>query len=147
MVFDWQNNQQRTGGPGLTNQLVAVLIRFGQEPVAVIGDIESMFYRFGFLKNIDVCWDFYGRKMGTSITHQLIMKLVDMFLVVFHHPVAVIMHWRRQHDNKLKYELEATDILNKYFYVDDILKSVASVPEAITLVKMLKACAGLVVLD
>ena len=55
MVFDWQNNQQRTGGPGLTNQLVAVLIRFGQEPVAVIGDIESMFYRFGFLKNIDVC--------------------------------------------------------------------------------------------
>ena len=33
------------------------------------------------------------------------------------------------------YALEATDKLNKNFYVDDMLKSVASVPEAMTLVK------------
>ena len=38
-------------------------------------------------------------------------------------------------DNKLKYGLEAADTLNKNFYVDDMLKSVASVTEAITLVK------------
>ena len=73
-------------------------------------------------------------------------KLVDMFLVVFHHPVAVIMHLKKTaDDNKLKYGLEAADSLNKNFYVDDMLKSVASVPEAITLVK--NVCAGLVVLD
>ena len=38
-------------------------------------------------------------------------------------------------DNKLKYGLEAADTLNKTFYVDDMLKSLANVPEAITLVK------------
>ena len=38
-------------------------------------------------------------------------------------------------DNKLKYGLEAADTLNKNFYVDDMLHSVASIPEAITLVK------------
>ena len=38
-------------------------------------------------------------------------------------------------DNKLKYGLVASDTLNKNFYVDDILKSVASFPGAITLEK------------
>ena len=38
-------------------------------------------------------------------------------------------------DNKVKYGPEAADTLNKNFYVYDMLKSVASVPEAITLVK------------
>ena len=38
-------------------------------------------------------------------------------------------------DSKLKYGLIASDTLNKKFYVDDILKSVASFPEAITLGK------------
>ena len=39
----------------------------------------------------------------------------------------------------MKYGLEAADILNKNFYVDDMLKSVASVPEAITLVKNVRS--------
>ena len=38
-------------------------------------------------------------------------------------------------DNKLKYGLEAAHTLNKNFQVDYMLKSVASVSEAITLVK------------
>ena len=41
-------------------------------------------------------------------------------------------------DNKVKYGPEAADILNKNLYVDDMLKSVANVPEAITLVKNLR---------
>ena len=38
-------------------------------------------------------------------------------------------------DNKLKYGLEAVDTLKNNFYVYDMMKSVASVAEAITLVK------------
>ena len=41
----------------------------------------------------------------------------------------------KNRDNKLKYVLEAADTLNNNFYVDDMLKSAASVLEAITLVK------------
>ena len=54
-------------------------------------------------------------------------------------------------DNKLTwncwYGLEAANLLNKSLYVDEMLMSVGSIPEAITLVKMLKACSKLVVLD
>ena len=45
------------------------------------------------------------------------------------------------------YGLEAANLLNKSLYVDEMLMSVGSIPEAITLVKMLKACSKLVVLD
>ena len=50
-------------------------------------------------------------------------------------------------DNKVKYGPEAADTLNKNFYVNDMLKSVASVPEAITLVKIVRGISRLVVLD
>ena len=32
-------------GPGLTNSLIGVLLRFRQEPVAVIADVEAMFHQ------------------------------------------------------------------------------------------------------
>ena len=38
-------------------------------------------------------------------------------------------------DNEVEYGPEAADTLSKNFYVDNMLKSVASVPEAVTLVK------------
>ena len=41
-------NQHLLTGPDLTNSLVGVLIRFRQEPIAVVADIESMFYQVLF---------------------------------------------------------------------------------------------------
>ena len=41
-------------------------------------------------------------------------------------------------DRKLKFGLEDADTLNKNFYVDDMLKPVASVPKSITLVKYVR---------
>ena len=38
----------------------------------------------------------------------------------------------------MKYGLEVAHTLNKNFYADDLLRSVASVPEAITLVKIVR---------
>ena len=38
-------NKELLSGIDLTNQLFGVLIKFCQEQVAVIGDIESMFYQ------------------------------------------------------------------------------------------------------
>ena len=38
-------NEQLLQGPNLANNLLGVLIRFRQENVALVGDIESMFYQ------------------------------------------------------------------------------------------------------
>ena len=43
-------NKELLSGPDLTNQLVGALIGFHQEQVAVIGDIESMFYQVWVFK-------------------------------------------------------------------------------------------------
>ena len=38
-------NKQLIPGPDLTNQIVGVLIRFREEQVAFVGDIEAMFHQ------------------------------------------------------------------------------------------------------
>ena len=48
-------------------------------------------------------------------------------------------------DNKVKYGSDAPDTCNKKFYVDDMLKSVVNVPEAISDKKLLETWTGLVV--
>ena len=132
-------NKELLSGPDLTNQLVGVLIRFCQEQVAVIGDIESMFY---------LAW--------VSEEHRSLLRFLQWKELDLNNPP--IDHEMDQHvfggvsspscsnyafkktadDNKLKYGLEAADTLNKNFYVHDMLKSVASVLEAIIQVKIVR---------
>ena len=38
-------NEQLLQGPDLTNTLVALLLRFRQEPIALMADIEEMFHQ------------------------------------------------------------------------------------------------------
>ena len=51
------------------------------------------------------------------------------------------MAYQSIYDN-MTYGTEAVDAIYKNFYVEDMLKSVASVPKAIYWQKMLEACAG-----
>ena len=49
MVFDCSANfggESLLQGPDLRNKLIGVICRFRQEPVAVMCDIEQMFYQF-----------------------------------------------------------------------------------------------------
>ena len=55
-------NKELLPGPDLMNSLVGVLIRFRQENVAAMCDIEQMFTRFTWLQSIRTFFDSSGTK-------------------------------------------------------------------------------------
>ena len=125
-------NKELLSGPDLTNHLVGVLIRFCQEQVAVIGDIESMFYQVWVSEEhrslLRFLWSKDGDLKNLPTDHEIGRHVFG--------DVSSPCCSNYALNKKLKYGLEAADTLSKNFYVDDMLKSVASVPEAITLVKI-----------
>ena len=61
-------------GPDLTNQLIGVLTRFRQEEIAVMADIEKMYFQM------------------TCQKKSLTMRYVYMYLEVFLQELVVFMH-------------------------------------------------------
>ena len=67
-------NKELVSDPEMTSELVGVLIRFCQEQVAVIGDMESRFYQIWVFEEHRSLLRFLWWKGGIPITYQLIMK-------------------------------------------------------------------------
>ena len=142
MVFDCSAkfngrsiNKELLSGPDLTNQLVGVLIGFHQEQVAVIGDIESMFYQVWVFKEHRSLLRFLWWKDGDLNNPPIDHEIGHVFGVSSPSCINYAFKKKTADDNKVQYGIDAADTLNKNFYVDDMLKSVASVPKAITLVE------------
>ena len=102
----------------------------------MIGDIESMFYqvcvseehisllRFLWWEDGDLNNPPIDNEMGQHVFRCVSSPSCNNYDLK-----------KTADDNKVKYGPEAADTLSKKFYVDDILESVANVPESITLVK------------
>ena len=123
-------------GPNLTNQIVGNLIRFRKERIALVTDIEEMFFqvlvsddhqnllRFlwwqdGDLRKCEICVHVFGVTSSPSCNNYALK--------------------RTSIDGKYQFGLEATKTLQNNFYVDDLLKSVAQEDQAIQLIKNVKA--------
>jgi hypothetical protein len=72
-------NDQLLQGPNLTNTLLGTLLRFRQDNVAVMGDIESMFYQvrvspehISFLRFL---WWKNGDTSGPLIEYEMLVHL------------------------------------------------------------------------
>ena len=57
-------NKQLLQGPDMTNSLVGVLLRFRQEPIAIMADVEGMFNQVKVSKKIETSFVFSGGQMG-----------------------------------------------------------------------------------
>ena len=130
-------------GPDLTNLLLGVLIRFKQDKVAFMGDIESMFYqvrvaeehcsflRFLWWKNDDLemppvnfemLVHIFGRTSSPACS-------IDALKISFI-------------DYEVKNNKKVEQNLKKGFYVDDLLQSVYNVEKAKVLVnEAIEICA------
>ena len=125
-------NKKLLPGPDLTNQIVEMLLRFKEEPIAVTGDIKAMFHqakvpekernylRFLWWKDSDL--DKY------AVDHEM---TVHVFGEVSPLSCQIYAVKKTASDNLKRYGENVASILRRNFYVDDMLKSFSSIEEAI----------------
>ena len=140
---DTSLNQELLQGPNLTNTLIGVLLRFRQEQIAFMADIESMFYRVQVQEHHRDFLRFLWWPGGdTSKPLETYRMNVHLFGAVSSPSIANFALRQTAEDNCQRYDREVTQTIRNNFYVDDCLTSTATVEEAIKLISDLReACA------
>ncbi|XP_068738151.1 uncharacterized protein, partial [Montipora capricornis] len=131
-------NDQLLQGPDLTSNLTGVLLRFRQEPIALVADVEQMFHQVRVKpEDCDILrflwWEYSDFTKGV-VDHQM---LVHLFGASSSPCCASFALKKTENDNKSSFDVLTIDTVNRNFYVDDCLKSVSTVPEAHRLVSQL----------
>ena len=137
-------NNELMQGPDLTNHLIGVLSRFRMENTAIMADIESMFYQVKVPKEhynyLRFLWWPGGDVNGKLKEFQM---CVHLFGAISSPSCANYALRKTALDNKGSFSKEASEILFKNFYVDDILRSVENPTSAINLLsEVVKLCAA-----
>lgn len=127
-------NEQLLQGPNLTNTLIGTLLRFRQDEIVIMGDIDSMFYQVkvpqedaSFLRFL---WWEDGNPRKRIIEYQMV---VHLFGATSSPSCANYALRKTAQDYKGLYNTEVINTVLKNFYVDDCLKSVKTVTEASSL--------------
>ena len=132
-------NKQILQWPDLTNSLIGVLSRFRKETIAVMADVEQMFYQV--LAPVEDCnylrylWWPQGDLNSAPKEFQM---LVHVFGGVSSPSYASFALQRTAEDNQDQFDKEAIEAVRRNFYVDGCLKSVGSEQDAIRLIDQLR---------
>ena len=133
-------------GPDLSNNLLGVIMRFRQEPIAFTGDLEKMFYQVHVSpKHRDYLRFFWLDNFDAKISKPCEYRLtVHVFGAKSSPSVANYALQQTVIDNP-EYSEAAKTAVNRRFYIDDLLCSVKTEQEADQLLaetKSLVATAG-----
>ena len=126
-------------GPDLTNGLVGVLLRFRQEPIALMADIQGMFNQVHVSDDDRDALRFLWWKDDDPTKTPLMYRMTThLFGGVWSPSCANFALKKCAQDNAANFHPRTISTIDKNFYVDDCLKSVASTEEAVNLVKELR---------
>ncbi|XP_052472158.1 uncharacterized protein LOC128028879 [Carassius gibelio] len=129
-------NSQLLQGPDLTNSLLGVLIRFRQEVVAVMADIQAMYHQVKVTKQDVDFLRFLWWPTGELTQHLTEYRMIVHLFGAISSPSCASFALRKTaEDNRAKFPVHVTDTIKHNFYVDDCLKSLPSEAEAIALVR------------
>ena len=135
---DTSLNDQLLQGPDLTNNLTGVLLRFRQEPVALMADVEQMFHQVRVAPDdchaLRFLWWEDGDLSKNPVDHQM---LVHLFGASSSPCCASFALKKSANDFGGDFDTQTVDTVNRNFYVDDCLRSVATVHEASRLANQL----------
>ena len=136
-------NDRVLQGPDLTNNLVSVLTRFRLHHVAFMADIESMFYQVRVSSNdanaLRFLWFPNGDLDREPEEYQM---LVHLFGGVWSPSCANFALLKTAQDNRVLFDSEVAETVEKNFYVDDCLKSVTTDDQAVELISQLRQMLG-----
>lgn len=124
-------NQVLSKGPDLNNSLVGVHLRFRGDPYAVMADVEQMFHNFMFREDhrdyLHLLCTFYGTVTMTWMVH--------VFGNCPSPSVAIYGLKRAAVEGEREYGSDVREFIERHFYVDDRLKSFASEPQAVDVLR------------
>ena len=127
-------NDVLLSGPDVTNSLIGVLTRFRQERIAVMADIECMYYQVRVPhKDSDVLRFLWWPGNDLENQPEEYKMGVHLFGAVSSPSCANFALRKAADDNSQLFDSEAINTVKRNFYVDDCLKSVPGEEEAIRL--------------
>lgn len=126
-------NEQLMQGPNLTNDLSGVLIRFREEEIAFSADIEGMFYQTRVSPSDTDSLRFLWWPKGIDEPPQEYKMLVHIFGAKSSPCCANKALSMTAQDNEENYPPEVIRTVRRNFYVDDVLKSVPNIDQAVPL--------------
>lgn len=131
-------NDKVLQGPDMTNQLIGILLRFREEAVAIMADIEAMFCQVrvtgpdrNFLRYL---WWPGGDFTQEPDTYHM---NVHLFGGTWSPSCCGFVLRKVASDNETEFSAETVNTVLRNFYVDDCLKSVRNEEQAVKLVNEL----------
>ncbi|XP_038073422.1 uncharacterized protein LOC119741653 [Patiria miniata] len=132
-------NSQLLQGPDMTNHMYGVLLRWRQENVAIMADIEAMFYQVRVTPgDCDMLRYLWWPEGDLQREPEVYRMLVHLFGAVSSPSCANYALKKKATDNEHKYRREVIEAIHNDFYVDDFVKSVATEDEGISLAQDMK---------
>ena len=127
-------NSMLLQGPDLTNRIVGVLSRFREEQIALVGDIESMFYQVRVPEEQQDMLRFVWWPEGNLDAEPEDYRMCVHLFGGTHSPSVCNYALRRTAiDNESKFGQEAASTLFRNFYVDDMLKGASNINSTVKL--------------
>ena len=121
-------NDKILQGPDLTNSIVGVLLRFRQEPIAIVADIESMFHQVKVSEDDRDALRFLWWPGGDMSQKPASYRMnVHLFGATSSPSCASYSLRRTAADNAAMFSNDVVTSVERNFYVDDLLKSVSNV--------------------
>ena len=133
-------NKILLSGPDLTNNLLGILIRFRQQPVAFMADIEQMFHSFLVREDHRDLLRFFWYKDNDPDGELIEYRMkVHVFGNTSSPAVATYCLRKTAEVGEQEFGSDAKNFVDNNFYVDDGLKSVAEPTEAVDLLRRTQA--------
>ena len=127
-------NSNLITGPDLLNNLVGILLRFRENPVAILSDIEGMFMQIAIRHEDQSALRFLWPNEEMVNQYQFTRLISGATCFPF---CAIFVLNRCTEDNAIEFP-KAVNAIKNHFYMDDYIHSLPSIEEAIETINQSK---------